>query len=143
MPIIKDGTTVKAVNFNGTSIKKVLFNGTVVFTAEVSVYWEIRYYWDDTGSACSLKARILDSEPLSPTDVIKVRVKDNSYSPTYIEVELTTANPEQETEEYFMFFNSTNAVEILLNNTWKATGTWNRPNKWSSSTKSGTETFVP
>lgn len=142
MPIIKDGTTIKAINFNGTHIKKVIYNGTTVFTANVSVSWKIYYSWDGTGSAFKLSAEIIDSEPLSPSDTIRVRVKE-TQDDTWVYVDLTTASPSDEYSGNFLYFNSNNTVEFLVNGVVKATTNWHRPNIYNSSTESGTVTFEP
>lgn len=142
MPIIKDGVTLKALDFNSTPIKKVIYNGTVVFTANVSVSWSIYYAWDGTGSAFELSAEIVDSEPLSPSDTIRVRVKE-TQGDVWIYVDLTTASPSNRYSGNFLYFNSNNTVEFLVNDVVKATTNWHRPNIYNSSTESGTVTFEP
>ena len=128
MPIIKDGVTLKALNFNGTPLKKVIYNGTVVFQADVSVDWELSYYVDGRFQVLTLKATLLTPEALSPSDVIKVRIQNMEWSdPTYIAVELTASSPENTTTVRTMDLipkDPPDNIEFLVNNVLKTTVSW-------------------
>jgi hypothetical protein len=138
MPIIKDGTTLKAINFNGTSIKKVIYNGTVVFTSNITVDWSI-YVDSSTDIDVTLSASIVDSEPLSSSDTITVRLKDMSYSGGIMQVNLTTANPSRTLQANA--YNITTTIEFLVNGVVKANDTWTPPS--FSGGDSGSVTFEP
>lgn len=141
MPIIKDGTTLKAINFNGTSIKKVIYNGTVVFTSNITVNWSIYVdpYHGQAGVLVDLTASIVDSEPLSPSDVITVRLKDMRYEGGIMQVNLTTANPSRTLQADA--YNITTTIQFLVNGVVKATDTWNPPSHQGGD--SGSVTFEP
>lgn len=141
MPIIKDGTTLKAINYNGTSIKKVIYNGTVVFKAEITVNWSI--YVDpnagQSGVLVDLSANIVDSEPLSPSDTITVKLKNMRYSGGIMQVNLTTTNPSRTLQADA--YNITTTIEFLVNGVVKATDTWTPPTYEGGD--SGSITFEP
>lgn len=141
MPIIKDGTTLNAINYNGTPIKKVIYNGTVVFTSNITVNWSI--YIDSVhiqiGPDVTLSASIVDSEPLSPSDIITVRLKDMEYAGGIMHVDLTTANPSKTLQAEV--YRVTPNIEFLVNGVLKATDTWDVPPQIGGD--SGSVTFEP
>lgn len=141
MPIIKDGTTLKAINYNGTSIKKVIYNGTVVFTSNITVSWRIYIFASDTGIYIEFGAEIVDSEPLSPSDVVTFRMKDTEDPNTGedLAVNLTVAHPSSTIQTTIYIIDTT--LEFLVNNELKTTTTWSPPSR--EGTRTGSVTFEP
>ncbi len=140
MPIIKDGTTLKAINYNGTSIKKVIYNGTVVFTSNITVDWSIYVFGSGTGIYIEFGATLADTEPLSPSDVVTFRMKDTQDSEgNNLEVNLTTAQPTATKQTTVYSIDTT--LQFLVNSVLKTTSTWNPPSQ--EGRRNGSVTFEP
>ena len=140
MPIIKDGTTLKAINFNGTPIKKVIYNGTVVFTSNITVDWNIYIFSSDTGIYIEFGATLADTEPLSPSDVVTFRMDDiQDRDGNNLEVNLTIAQPTATVHTTVSIISTT--LQFLVNGVLKATSTWSPPSQ--EGRRTGSVTFEP